>query len=250
VLNNLGGYVYLDGHWDEALALAERAREAFEKIGDEGQATIATLNIAEVRDDQGRFDEAEPDLRAVLEIRRASGIPLEVAEAASVLGRHLARIGSFDEARALLGEARELYAAEADEVELLTTDARLVECLVMEGKKDEALALSAEALERAESTPGVSVRVATLQRLRAWAFMQAGKLEAAAEALDESLRLARLEDENFGIRSADYEVGLTLRALVRLRTLTGEPLEGLEADRDAIFARLGVVKVPEPPLPS
>ena len=27
-LNNLGGYTYLDGRWDEALELAERAREA------------------------------------------------------------------------------------------------------------------------------------------------------------------------------------------------------------------------------
>src|SRR5262245_23679261 len=102
VLNNLGGYVYLDGHWDEALALAERARQAFEKIGDENHATIAALNIAEVRSDQGRYDEAEPVLREVLEIRRAGGIPLEVAEAASVLGRHAALVGNVDEARGLL----------------------------------------------------------------------------------------------------------------------------------------------------
>ena len=249
VLNNLGGYVYLDGQWDEALALAERARQAFEKIGDENHATIAALNIAEVRSDQGRYDEAEPVLREVLEVRRAGGIPLEVAEAASVLGRHAARVGNLDEARALLEEARELYAAEADEVELLTTDARVVEALVLAGAGEEALTVIAEALERAETTPGVSVVVANLHRLRAWGLMQAGDLEGAREALDESLRLARLEDENFGIRSADYEIGLTLAAVVRLRTLTGEPATELEAERDTIFQRLGVVKVPEPPLP-
>jgi tetratricopeptide (TPR) repeat protein len=188
-------------------------------------------------------------LREVLEVRRAGGIPLEVAEAASVLGRHAARVGNLDEARALLEEARELYAAEADEVELLTTDARVVEALVLAGAGEEALAMIAEALERAETTPGVSVVVANLHRLRAWGLMQAGDLEGAREALDESLRLARLEDENFGIRSADYEVGLTLSAVVRLRALTGEPGAEFEAERDAIFQRLGVVKVPEPPLP-
>ena len=249
VLNNLGGYVYLDGQWDEALELAERARDAFQKIGDEGHATIATLNIAEVRSDQGRFEEAEPDLRTVLEIRRAGGIPLEIAEAASVLGRHLARVGDFAEARSLLEEARDLYGAEADEIELLTTDTRLVECLVLEGSGTEALTLATEALERAETTPGVSVIIANLHRLRAWAWMQSGALESAAEALDESLRLARLEDENFGIRSADYELGLTLAAIVRLRALTGKPATELEAERDASFARLGVVNAPEPPLP-
>ncbi|MET0563717.1 MAG: tetratricopeptide repeat protein [Gaiellaceae bacterium] len=249
VLNNLGGYVYLDGEWDEALALAERARAAFKKIGDENHATIAALNIAEVRSDQGRYDEAEPVLREVLDVRRAGGIPLEVAEAASVLGRHSARVGNADEARTLLEEARELYVAEADEVELLTTDARIVEALVLAGAGEEALSLAAEALARAETTPGVSVVVANLHRLRAWALMQAGDLEGAGTALDESLRLARLEDENFGIRSADYETALTLDALVRLRSLTGESPDELEAERDGIFERLGVVKVPEPPLP-
>jgi len=249
VLNNLGGYVYLDGEWDEALALAERARTAFQKIGDENHATIAALNIAEVRSDQGRYDEAEPVLREVLDVRRAGGIPLEVAEAASVLGRHSARVGNADEARTLLEEARELYVAEADEVELLTTDARIVEALVLAGAGEDALSLAAEALARAETTPGVSVVVANLHRLRAWALMQAGDLEGAGTALDESLRLARLEDENFGIRSADYETALTLDALVRLRSLTGEPADELDAERDGIFERLGVVKVPEPPLP-
>ncbi|MFL5920002.1 MAG: AAA family ATPase [Gaiellaceae bacterium] len=249
VLNNLGGYVYLDGHWDEALALAERAREAFVKIGDENHATIAALNIAEVRSDQGRYDEAEGVLRDVLEVRRAGGIPLEIAEAASVLGRHAARVGGFDEARALLEEARGLYATQGDEVELLTTDARLVESFVLADASEEALTLAAEALGRAEDTPGVSVVVANLHRLRACALMQAGDLEGAGEALAESLRLARLEDENFGIRSADYEIALTLGAIVRLRSLTGEPADELESERDAIFERLGVVAVPEPPLP-
>jgi class 3 adenylate cyclase/tetratricopeptide (TPR) repeat protein len=247
-LNNLGGYTYLDGRWDEALELAERARDASLKIGDETTATVAALNIAEVRSDQGRFEDAEPALRKLLELRRATGLPLEIAEAASVLGRQAARVGSLDEARSLLDEARELYAAEGDEVDLLTTDTRLVECLVLEQKADQALTLAAEALHRAEGTAGVSVLVATLHRLRGWAFMQLGDLDSAQQALEESLRLARLEDENFGIRSADYEVALTLGAVARLRTLCGEAAAEAEAERDAIFGRLGVVSVAEPSL--
>jgi tetratricopeptide (TPR) repeat protein len=248
VLNNLGGYVYLDGRWDEALELAERARTAFQKIGDESHATIAALNIAEVRSDQGRFDEAEPILRSVLEIRRAGGLPLEIAEASSVVGRHEARVGRFEEARALLDEARTLYAAEDDEVELLTTDARLAECLVLQGAVADARAHVEGALREAEQMAGVSVIVANLHRLLGWTHLQAGELDAAREALERSLHLARLEDENFGIRSADYEVALTLSARVRLGAVTGEPTDGLAAERDTIFARLGVLKVPEPPL--
>jgi tetratricopeptide (TPR) repeat protein len=248
-LNNLGGYTYLDGRWDEALELAERARAACLMIGDETTASVAALNIAEVRSDQGRYEDAEPALRELLDLRRGTGIPLEIAEAASVLGRHSARVGSFDEARVLLEEARELYAAEGDEIDLLTTDTRLVECLVSEQKTDEALALAAEATERAEDMTGVSVLVATLHRLRGWALMQAGDLDGAEQALEESLRLARLEDENFGIRSADYEVALTLGAMVRLFELRGDATAEAETERDEIFSRLGVVAVAEPPLP-
>jgi len=248
-LNNLGGYTYMDGRWDEALVLAERARDTCRKIGDEVQATVAALNIAEVRSDQGRFDEAGPALRELLELRRATGIPLEMAEATSVLGRHLARVGSFEEARSLLEEARELYSGAGDEIDLLTTDARLIECLVLEQNAQDALNLAADTLQRAEDTAGVSVLIATLHRLRGWAFMQIGDLDAGAQALEESLRLARLEDENFGIRSADYEVALTLGALARLRALRGEAVAEAEAERNEIFKRLGVVAVAEPPLP-
>lgn len=246
-LNNLGGYTYLDGRWDEAIELAERARDTCRKIGDEVQATVAALNIAEVRSDQGRFEEAGPVLRELLELRRSTGIPLEIAEAASVVGRHAARVGSFEEAHTLLNEARELYAAEGDEIDLLTTDARVIECLVLEQSAAEALELTAKALQRAEETAGVSVLGATLHRLRGWALMQIGDLDAAEQALEESLRLARLDDENFGIRSADYEVALTLSAIVRLHALRGEATAESEAERDAIFSRLGVVAVAEPP---
>jgi class 3 adenylate cyclase/tetratricopeptide (TPR) repeat protein len=249
VLNNLGGYKYLDGRWNEALELAERARAAFQKIGDESHATIAALNIAEVRSDQGRFEEAEPVLRAVLETRRAGGLPLEIAEASSVLGRHEARVGRFEEAGSLLDEARVLYAAAEDEVELLTTDARRAECLVLQGGAADARAHVVDALGQAESMAGVSVIVANLHRLLGWTHLQTADLDSAREAFEQSLHLARLEDENFGIRSADYEIALTLSALVRLGAMAGEPADDEKAERDEIFARLGVVAVPEPPLP-
>jgi predicted ATPase/class 3 adenylate cyclase len=249
VLNNLGAQEYLQGNWDEALELAERARAAFEKIGDDTNATVAAQNIADVRSDQGRMEEAGPVFRNVLDVRRAAGNPLEVAEAASFLGRHAARTGDFEEARELLEEARSLYAAENDEIEVLTTDARLVECLVLAGAGDAALPLTEEALRRAQGMQGVSVIVAILHRLQGWGYMQAKKLDEAREALEESLRVAQLEGENFGFRSAEYEIALTLGALVRLGTLTGEPTEELAARRDSILAQLGVVAVPEPPLP-
>ena len=196
------------------------------------------------------MDEAEPVFREVLDVRKSAGNPLKIAEAWSLLGRHLAREGEHEEAVGVLEEARKLFEAEGDAEDLLTTDAWLSECYVLEGDGTKALELATEALSRAETLSGVAVVVTHLHRTCGWAYLQAGDLDAAGASLDESLRIARVDDENFGIMSADYEVALTLNALVRLRDLTAEPSKPIAEERDAIFAKLGVLSVPEPPLPS
>ena len=68
-------------------------------------------------------------------------------------------------------------------------------------------------------------------RLRGWAYVQLKDMEGAREAFDESLRLARIEGENVGMRSADYEIALTLDALGHLGDLVGDPTVDLERER-------------------
>ena len=87
------------------------------------------LNIAEVLSDQGRSDEAGPVFYESIDARRAVGIPLEIAEALSLLGRHEARVGKFTNAHACLDEARSLYQEHGDEFGHLATEARLVAAL-------------------------------------------------------------------------------------------------------------------------
>jgi hypothetical protein len=89
-----------------------------------------------------------------------------------------------------------------DEVELLT-EARLAECLVLQGAVDDARAHVKARCGRPSRWPGLRDR-RHLNRLLGWTHLQAGELDAAREALERSPDLARLEDENFGIRSADY----------------------------------------------
>jgi tetratricopeptide (TPR) repeat protein len=184
----------------------------------------------------------------VLEVQGAAGNPIDIAQTTSALGRLAARAGRFDDAQELLAQARALFEQEGDELELLTTDSRLGESLVLQGEGAAALELSTSALERSESLEGVSLQVAMLRRLRGWAFMQAGALARAREELQESLRVARLGDANFGAESADYDAALTLDALVRLGQLTGESTKESERERDVILERLGVVSWPQPPL--
>jgi hypothetical protein len=75
-------------------------------------------------------------------------------------------------------------------------------------------------------------------------------LEHAREALEESLRLARIEGENLGMRNGDYEIALALDGLAALGELTGETVVELATERDSILERLAVVDVKRPPLPA
>jgi tetratricopeptide (TPR) repeat protein len=247
VLNNLGGYTYLEGRWDEAIELAERARDTFRKIGDDTHALIAALNIAEVRSDQGRGEEVDRLFREAVEARRAGGIVVEIAEALSLLGRHEARAGNFAEAHTAFDEARALYQEDGDVIDLLTTEARRVECLVLEGRSQQALAAADASLAIAATAPGASVIAAALHRQRGSALAQAGDRAGAREAFAASLETARARGENYGLISNDYEVALTLDALARLERLEGNDAGGLEAERDETLTRLGVVRLPEPP---
>jgi tetratricopeptide (TPR) repeat protein len=185
--------------------------------------------------------------REAVEARRAAGIPIEIAEAVSLLGRHEARIGNFAEAHALLDEARALYEDAGDEFDLLTTDVRLVECLVLEGKPEEALRVAASALGDAEDVAGATVLAAALHRHSGWALVQSGDRNGARATFGASLETARARGENYGLISNDYEVALTLDALARLERLEENDAGGLEAERDETLTRLGVVRLPDPP---
>ena len=118
----------------------------------------------------------------------------------------------------------------------------MAELLVLEGSAEDALDRAGRTLARSPASDGIFPLGPTLHRMRGLALLQLGRLEEARAALDESLESAR----NAG---ADYEVALALDARAVLGRLAGESAETAERERDAIFARLGVVATPEFPLP-
>jgi transglutaminase-like putative cysteine protease len=71
--------------------------------------------------------------------------------------------------------------------------------------------------------------------------MQQGNLDAADEALRQSLELARGADET-------YELALTLEALARLVELRGQDGSAQARESKGLLARLGVVTTPDVPL--
>lgn len=244
VLNNLGMFAYFRGEWSEAIDLYERSRAARLRVGDEVNAAYGTANAAEILADQGRFDEAEARFSEALRVWRAVGYRQGIAFAVGNLGKIAACTGRADEARRLLGEARAAFEDVGFTGYVLEMDARIAECLALQGDGSAALEVAEEALRRSEAVGGRPALEVSLHRTRAYSLMQAGRLEDARRAVEDSLRLARA-------REAPFEAALSIEALSRLLRLEGlEPDEAAEAERAEILARLGVERTPEIPLPA
>ncbi|HEX2029437.1 MAG TPA: adenylate/guanylate cyclase domain-containing protein [Nitriliruptorales bacterium] len=244
VLNNMGGFAYWQGRWDDALECYQRALEVWKRTGDEVGVAFAKSNIGEILSDQGHLETAEELFREALRVWQAAGDRSGTAFGKSNLGRAAARAGRYDEGSRLFHEARAESQDVGAEADVLETDARIAELHVLQGDAEAALSLTAAALERAQRLGGdAAPQSPALHRLRGYALMQLGDLAAAREELEESLQAGRA-------RAAEYEVALTLRALVDLRYRSeGLLLESLEAESRSILERLGVVHVPEVPLP-
>ena len=80
-----------------------------------------------------------------------------------------------------------------------------------------------------------------LHRIRGYALARRGSNADARRAFEESLDLARGQD-------ALFDVALAARALSRLAGADPESAREFAAESDAIFARLGVRSVVDPPV--
>ena len=159
------------------------------------------------------------------------------------MGRLLSRSRRHEEALALFEIARGMFQEMGDDGEVLETEARIAECQVFTGQSRKALETCDAAFILAREVGGVPPQLPLLNRVKGYALMQELRLGEAREALDESLAAARA-------RQADYEIGLTLRAMVDVSRLAAEPIDTeAEAESEAILDRLGVVAVPDVPLP-
>jgi class 3 adenylate cyclase/tetratricopeptide (TPR) repeat protein len=239
VLNNMGGFAYRDGRWDEAVDLYRQSAQLKLRAGDPGSSAFGDCNVAEVLADQGRLEEAEALLRRTRRTWRATGHEWGVASADALLGRAAVRDGRHDEGIALLRQAylafRELKTTDdATWVEALTAEA-----YAMSGRAEAAL--NAADLLLAGLPSGARL-TALLHRVRGFAFAQLGDLASAEDALEASLAEARAQQE-------DYEIAVTLDALQHIASRTGrsEPPDR-RAECDALLARLDVIALPEPPV--
>lgn len=240
VLNNLGGFAYLQGRWDEALGYYERGRSAREAVGDAATAATGIYNIAEILSDQGRLEEAEERARDAFRVWKAAGDRARTGFAAALLARIAYRGGRYEEALPLLEESRSTLAYVGAASQVLLVDALTAECALLSGEDEAALKLAGDALDKAGSIGGAAVYAPLLLRLRGEALVKLGMRSEGRTDLEASLEAARA-------RGLDYEIALTLLGLGRL----GEgDAEAFEAEGVAILERLGVRSIPGAPAAS
>jgi tetratricopeptide (TPR) repeat protein len=173
-----------------------------------------------------------------LRYARASGGGFHEGVALSNLARAAARSGRFDGAHELFDRALAVFEDLSAERFAVEAKARLAECLVYEGRYREALDVANDCRESAAKSPVGGVE-ALIERSIGYGLHQARQPEEGRPHLEESLRIARE-------LKVEYEVALTLRAMVATRHPAGE---GAGAEADEILGRLGVVSVPSVPLP-
>ena len=237
VLNNLGGFAYHEGRWDDAVELYRRSRDASERAGDLGNAAFGDCNVGEVLSDQGRWDEAEVQLRRALRTWRGSGYDGETAFAdrppraqrgargpprrgppAARGGRRRRTLAALDERRGAPGG------------------------LPRRGARLRGRAGPGARARGPRSCPGAGRSAALLHRVRGFALSQLGRPEAARAALEASLSAA-------GAEGIDYEVAVSLQALAALPGARGRPRPASSPDRgDVLLRRLQVAVLPSPPL--
>jgi class 3 adenylate cyclase/predicted ATPase len=238
VLNNMAMHAFYVSEWETAIEYYGRAEEMARRSGEVIGSGIAALNHGELRLNQGRLEEAQQLLESALRTFRAAKYPIGEAVALVYLGHLAAEQSRFDDATSLFDRAVEMLTAIRSKSNLIEAEARRAQAYVLEGRHEEATSLAQRCLDFEQETGEIGARTALLERLLAVTAVQGRRREDAPAHFEESLRIGR----EYG---ADYEVGRTLQAKV----LTGFASEEELAEAEAIMERLGVVSLPEMPLP-
>jgi class 3 adenylate cyclase/tetratricopeptide (TPR) repeat protein len=236
----LGAFAYWRGEWNDALDYFRRARDGHARAGNEVDAARCACNAAEVLILQGRYDEAEPGLRAALELWRAVRLTEGLTDALLNLGRIAVGTEDLLGAVALFDEAREMSVGTND---IMTSDADawLGECFLRLGRTEDALVKIDTAIQHELATGGTG-HLPMLHRLRGYALVALGKVNDAWPDFDASLTVGRA-------RGASYEIALTLEAISVVASRMGMPPDPTaDEERTALLTALGVRRTPSPPL--
>jgi tetratricopeptide (TPR) repeat protein len=229
--NNLGGLVYFEGRWVEALEYYKRSRSESERLGNVGDVGIGNMNIGEVLVNQGHHDDAVDVLRDASRSLRAIGFSAAAAYAEMQLGRALLAQGSVGDAQAILIAVRD-EVAEGYAILGFESAIYLAECSIVVGDPRDALQILDAA--RVQVGDDAAIYAPTEARARARALAALDRRSEAFQEVGRGLEAARG-------RGMEYEVALLLLLEADLSPGGNEnSREKSIAEATEILDRLGV----------
>ena len=236
-LNNLAVRAVLEGRWDEGQSLLHQAAETFERAGDEAGLAVAVYNQADVLVRQGRVEQAEPLLQRALRVARSVGDEDTVALAIRESGKAAARAGRYEESRTLLAEGAVRLEALGEPQEVADATTAVAESYLLEGQWQKALDVTDGVLARGEAEVTL---LPTVHRVRGFAFLAAGAVDAARQSFETGLELGSSPVTR-------HEQAMLQEGMAEVAARTGDPsAPELAATARATLDALGVVAAPLP----
>src|SRR5690606_2458561 len=232
VLNNMGGFAYYMGDWNESIRRISESRQMSLRAGNDVQAAMAGVNLGELLVSQRKLDEAAPILEESIRTLRAAGDRDNAVNAELQQARRLAAGGDDEGARVLLRQVVD-EALELGQIQFAyEATLYLAELKVAAGHATEAM----EDLRRATARVGDEAEFFEPKRARVAALAYAA-LNQAHEALEEIAS---------GLEAADamgllYDEALLRSTRLDLMEQWGRPTD--PADRETtrrLLDRLGV----------
>lgn len=231
------------GDFPEAHAAIDKARRAADGSGHAYGEAIAWTLAGLVRNRQGDFEGARPELERSLQACHERGLAVWRPIPSSILGHTLVRLDRVPEGLPLLEEGVSLTEALGVKAYLALWTAHLGEGLLVAGETSRALAVTKQALDLAGAHKE--------EGHHAWALRLLGDIHARTHALGMGTRPADLDQAEACYReAADLAARLEMAPLLaqchlslgRLYLAGGRPDEGRKHLESAttIFQELGM----------
>jgi tetratricopeptide (TPR) repeat protein len=203
----LDEFLFLHGHWNEAIKNGEQAEIAARKVGDSRSTAYFISSVARIRYARAEYEDAGRGYREALEIFRKLRSEANVAGCLHQLGVIAREQSHFEEARRLCKNSLRIYKKLDDQGCVAISLHLLGNITYTQGNIDEAGRLYGESLEISRKFGNQYTVASTLHQL-AMIAQAKGDIGEARHLYGESLEIERRLNNQNGIAITLYALGL------------------------------------------
>jgi CHAT domain-containing protein len=195
------------GEDSQALALFDQAKEAYRKMGIEGEPhwLRVEFNRAVVLRNLGRFDEAIQASRMAMEKYQQLGQEVAAARAEWTLAITLFVLGRYNESLAMLDHVRQVLLRDGRRLHAMMVELFTSDCLLQLRRFPEVLE-KCQRVRQLFGARGTHYEVGQAILKEASAYIGLGQYKEALQSLDEARRLFELEGNPVAMADADLKI--------------------------------------------